>query len=133
VTSRVQAIVALLERYDDLVDPWREGTGGMGVPMMPPTYTSDVRELERLLRRMRDELKPLWWHLNEHFLAVTWVQKTVFVQRKTKHGKRLTIAERRMERLGDRSDERRVAEGVAWLAEEWALGHEPMVPELALV
>jgi hypothetical protein len=135
VSHREQAIIALLERYDDLVDTWRveRSSGSEGVPLMPPTYTSDVRELERLLRRIRAERRPLWWHLNEHYLAANWVARTVWVRRKAKHGKHVTVAERRMEREGDKSSPERVAEGVAWLAEEWALGHEPMLPELMLV
>jgi hypothetical protein len=135
VTHREQAIVALLERYDDLVDTWRveRSSGAEGVPLMPPTYTSDVRELERLLRRMRELERPLWWHVNEHFLNANWVARTVWVRRKAKHGKHVTVSERRMERQGDRSDERRVAEGVAWLAASWGLSHEPMLPEEMLV
>jgi hypothetical protein len=135
VTHREQAIVALLERYDDLVDTWRveRSSGAEGVPLMPPTYTGDVRELERLLRRLRAEQRPLWWHVNAHFLAANWVAKTVWVRRKAKHGKHVTVAERRMERQDDRSDPKVVGLGVWWLAREWALEHEPMLPEEMLV
>jgi len=135
VTVRELALVALLERYDDLVDPWRTGasSGVEGVPGMPPTYTGDVRELERLLRAMRERERPLWWHVNEHFLAVTWTAKTVYVRRKTKHGKHVTVTERRMERQGDKSNPARVEQGVAWLASHWRLEHEPMLPEQMLV
>jgi hypothetical protein len=135
VTTRELALVALLERYDDLVEPWvGPGSSGLvGVPLMPPTYTDSVRELERLLRRLREERRGLWWHVNEHYLAVSWVARTVYVRRRAKGGKHATVAERRLERQGDESDPRKVAEGVAWLAESWGLEHEPMLPELMLV
>jgi hypothetical protein len=82
----------LLERYAELVDP-QQSRGGLGsgerLPLMPATYTASVRELERLLRVMRDDrvnrvvgrgpdgraLTPrrLWWHVNAWFLAAETV------------------------------------------------------------
>jgi hypothetical protein len=134
-TTREQVIVALLERYEDLVEPWvGPGSSGLvGVPLMPPTYTADVRELERLLKRMRTSERGLWWHVNEHFLAARWATREVVVARRGKHGKRVTASERRLVRVGDRSDPRLVEDGVAWLAEMWGLEHEPMLPALMLV
>jgi len=150
VTHREQAIVALLERFDDLHDPWQAGNGGdrglggltphepgchvwSGSPPRCTCAYRSVAELERLLVRMRDERKPLWWQLNEHFLAVTWVAKTVYVRRKAKNGKHVTVSERRLERVGDGSDPRLVDEGVSWLANAWNLTHEPMLPSEFLV
>jgi hypothetical protein len=135
VTPRELAIVALLERYDELVDPSQGGFSSreVGVPLMPPTYTDSVRELERLLRLMRAERRRLWWHVNEHFLAVEWVARDVWVRRQTKHGKHVTVAERRLERRADGSDARLVERGVEWLARHWGLVHEPMLPSEAMV
>ena len=101
--------------------------------MMPPTYTEDVRELERLLRLQRLECRRLWWHVNEHFLRAVWVLREVELRRRGKHGKYHTVFERRVVRVGDGSTPGLVVEGVAWLAENWGLEHEPMLPPLMLV
>jgi hypothetical protein len=76
-------VAELADRYHDLVDTLHasgpDGSGD-GVPRMPGTYTPAMRELERLLRVMRDahhaplhrwqdgraSLRRLWWHVMAH-------------------------------------------------------------------
>lgn len=148
VTSREQAIVALLERYDDLVDPQQIRAGGsrdsFGA-LMPATYNDSVRELERLLCSMRDSRgaivkwtvkeqryaaspRKLWWHLNARFITSQTVQRKTVVRRKTKRGKTVTDSVWRMVRLPNGSVDVMVDRGVVELAQAWALPHEPMLP-----
>jgi hypothetical protein len=151
LATRERKIVQILESFDALHDSRQAGNGGdrgMGglTPHEPGCHVWDwrpplctcayrcVAELERLLAEMRDgEERRLWWHLNEHFIAVVWAHRVVYVRRKAKHGKHLTVAEPRMERVGDKSDQKLVAAGVSWLAEHWGLRIEPELPLSFLV
>lgn len=89
---RVEVIEQLLTSYHQLVDPLQQGSGNgpTGVLLMPATYTPSVRELERILKAMRDDPrnailrhedgtkrildgKPvtprrLWWHANAWYI-----------------------------------------------------------------
>lgn len=120
---RCRVIRDLLARYAELVDPMqaRDGSGnGVALGLMPATYSASVRELERLLRLMREhghhvttvgKLVPdapraqrdirvsargLWWHLNERYIAATTRTVDVPVTRRAKNGKRLQKVERRV-------------------------------------
>jgi hypothetical protein len=150
LATRERAIIALLERFDDLHDPWQAGSGGdRGLGGLtphepgcrvwegrPPRCSCAYRcgaELERLLVEMRSSERRLWWHLNEHYLAAVWVHRVVYVRRKAKHGKHVTVAEPRLERERDKSDQMLVDAGVSWLADAWGLEQEPMLPLSFLV
>lgn len=99
---RLETVVTLLERYHEFVTPSSmNGVGGTGehVPLMPDTYTASVREIERLLRRMREsrdalirwkepyngrEMKAsprrLWWHVNEWYVESVRVPRKALVK-----------------------------------------------------
>jgi len=137
LTRREEVIVQLLERFQELVEP----AGGNGIPgsgdylpLMPATYTPSVRELERLLIRMRDERRSQWWHVTERYLRCQHVNRDVPVKRKGKNGKTVTVVERQLVvtfHPGVRAE--KVRRGISWLAEEWRLGHEPMIPQELMV
>ena len=95
-SHRTQVLELLLERYTELVDPMQmrnEPGEGSGLLLMPATYTASVRELERLIRQLRDTRhgpivkwaaknerdqpetfaaspRALWWHLNGWYIQV---------------------------------------------------------------
>lgn len=95
--ARCRVIRELLARYHELVDPLN-GPGGVrgdgeAVALMPRTYTASVRELERIVRGMRDNghqlvrlgdlvdglapaqqqmrlsVRALWWQINARYIA----------------------------------------------------------------
>lgn len=146
-------IVQLLERYDDLVDPMQTRAGGdpsFGAALMPDTYRHSAKELERLLRVMRDSRgsaaaiikwevdgrryaaspRKLWWHLNARYIAAVYVQRRERVTRKTKRGK-ITEPVWRMVRLPNGSVDVFVERGVEWLCAEWT-GARPVLPRAEL-
>lgn len=146
--ARERTIVQLLERYDDLVDPMQIRAGGdrdgFGA-LMPGTYNDSVRELERLILRLREEHHSVWWHLNERFLACRW--RTCFRCPKCGGETHAPIHRHRDKRgrmsnydgarivvavVSERVNRQKVERGVAWLAGEWALPHEPMLPRAEL-
>src|SRR5947207_3161779 len=91
MTARQLALVSLLERYHELVDPMQAGNQGdrLGYLAMPLTYTPSVRELERLLNRMRNQAKQqaykgcslgkLRWHLMAWYVDPVTVQRRALV------------------------------------------------------
>lgn len=143
-------IVQLLERYDDLVDPMQTRAGAdpsFGAALMPDTYRHSAKELERLLRLMRDgrgsivkwevegrryaaSPRKLWWHLNARYIAAVYVQRKERVTRKTKRGK-ITEPVWRMVRLPNGSMDVYVERGVDWLCAEWT-GARPVLPRAEL-
>ena len=137
-SSRVETIRALLERYDELVDPniGRNGDKGDGesVPWPPATYTRDVKELERLLRRLRSEERRLWWHLTERYLRTTTTIKERKVSRRVKGKGVINTVERVVWTFySPRVDQAQVEKALEWLAREWGLKREPMLPVECLV
>lgn len=95
MSSRERVIVELLVRLPELVDPMQSRSGlgdGVALPLMPATYTASVREVERLLRVMRDDrssplirdaagvkviadgqpvsVRRLWWHVRGFYVDV---------------------------------------------------------------
>lgn len=137
MTKREQVIITLLERYAELVDPMqvRDGTGdGTDVNLMPRTYTPTVRELERLLIRMRTERRSQWWHVTERYLRCQHKTMDVHVKRKAKNGKTVKVLERQVVTTwhpGVKNE--RVRRGIEWLADQWSLPTEPMIPRELLV
>lgn len=133
MTRREEIVVALLERYSELVDPMQSGNGGEGGwgLSMPRTYTASVRELERLLRLMQVERRSQWWHVSERYLRAQSALKDVPVKRKTKHGKTVTVVERQVVVTYSPAVRlEKVRRGVEWLAASWderRVG-EPMLP-----
>lgn len=146
---RCRVIRDLLARYAELVDPMqaRDGSGnGVALGLMPATYTPSVRELERLLRMMREDrsaklvivdhhafpkvsVRRLWWHVNARYIAAGSRTVDRQVARKGKGGKRALVVERCVEPIVDRRvDEVLVTAAVAWIAQAWALRSEPMLP-----
>ena len=104
-----------------------------------------VAELERLLRRMRDDrshpllrlesgrkvsLRACWWHLNAFFIAAETVVREVPVPVLDKHGRRrhrkdgslVMEKERRVVRRSAGADFAVVMRGVEWIAEAWPDG-----------
>lgn len=84
MNPRQSVIVSILEQFDELANPlWATSAGGSGGPaLMPATYNASVREVERMLTRMRDDrhqplirtmtgkhsVRSLWWHLDQRYL-----------------------------------------------------------------
>lgn len=136
-SKREQVIIQLLERWDELVEPGAKlGIAGDGdsPPRMPRTYTPTVRELERLLHRMRDERRSQWWHVTERYMRCRQSLKDVPVKRKGKNGKTALVMERQLVTAYSASVRlEKVRRGIQWLADEWALPHEPFVPDELLV
>lgn len=155
-SHRQRVLELLLEHYHDLTDPMQmrnePGEGG-GLLLMPATYTASVRELERLLRRMRDDrthplltlptgekvsVRACWWHLNEWYLKATQTLTTPNTTPKRSKGKQLKRAQ--VDEHGQPLKHTRVLRnaearhqtalrGVQWLADNWSLTHEPMLPQ----
>lgn len=148
---RVEVISELLSRYHELVEPGvREGLAGTGeaLALMPATYTASVREIERLLRSMREDrsealqlvgdrkvsVRALWWHVHHRYIAATTRTVDVEVLKRGKNGKRHRDIERRAVPCFDRAvNPVLVGAGVAWMAENWRLASEPMIPQALLV
>ena len=159
--SRESVIVTLLERYEELVDPMqvRDTPGeGSGLVLMPRTYTASVRELERLLAVMREDrthplialpnthkvsLRACWWHINEWYLRAQVTLASAPAQPKAPR-KRRELRRDQVDAFGDALKVRRVRRdpaareaialvGVRWIAENWGLVSEPMLPNELLV
>lgn len=145
---RQDVIVQLLERHAELSDPVRAGNGDgqNGMLLMPKTYTASVKELERLLVQLRDEHHSLWWHVNERYLRA--VQTSVYRcprcgglthaaahRHRDRRGKLATYPGVRTLRLSwsPRVSAVKVDRGVAWLANNWGLRSEPMLPRELMV
>lgn len=152
-SRRAAVIEQLLERYNDLVDPMQSGNqqGDTGLRLMPQTYTPTVRELERLIRLMRDDrhhplvtvegekvsVRKLWWHLNAWYIAVE--HKTYTPPLKVAKGKNGKLIKLQVDDQGValpqvrvlRSPEARyqlALKAVEWLSASWGLVGEPMLP-----
>ena len=145
--GRVAVLTTLLELYNDLADPCQSGNGGTqgsdGLTLMPATYTDSVRELERLLKLMREDrglsliqtsqgkvsVRKLHWHVSEWFIRCTTANRWVTEPARTRSGKKTTRRVRAIVTVRNPAvDERLVDAGVRWLAENWGLDSEPMLP-----
>lgn len=151
MSSREIVLWEIAERYTDLVEPLNGPTlvagDGESLAVMPGTYTPTVREFERLMAVMRNQAKQkafrgtslgkLRWHILEWHLKAERVVRHQTVTAK-RHGKvvplrsgdgttvqRLVVGYRR----DPQAREQKARDGIAWMAENWALKHEPMLPE----
>jgi hypothetical protein len=154
LTGRCNLIENILNRWDELTSPLhgRTGQGTDDLPaQMPASYNPSVKELERLIRVLRDDrhahlmlthsgekvsLRQQWWHLNEYYLKAHRVltippkiprSKRGDLQKLqlTDDGRRIPIL--RTTRHPDaRADLAHMA--VRTIATYWALPHEPQLP-----
>lgn len=73
MTRRQEIITEMLRHYNDAEDPMNGPSGvrgdGLSLPLMPEAWNQSYRELERVLKVMRDEVPWLWWDIRERFLA----------------------------------------------------------------
>jgi hypothetical protein len=151
--SRVAVLRQIAVLYPDLVCPLNGGSGipgdGDAVGLMPPTYTPTVREFERLLARMRHisdqvgrfhgyRLKTLAFHLEGWHTTAERVVRLRPVMRENRRGRlvqardhegnvdmrRVPEFRRHPDALLDRAEL-----ALLWMAEQWRLGHEPMLPD----
>lgn len=142
--KREQIITQLLERYTELADPMQSGNGGgdTGLRLMPRTYTPSVRELERLMVALREERHNIWWHVNERYLKA--VQTTAYQcpkckgishstthRHRDKRNKLSTYTGIRVLRTSWNTgvNAKKVDQGITWLAGQWTLATEPMLPD----
>lgn len=135
ILTRYEVIEAILERYDELSDPRQSGNGNgdTGVRLMPATYTRSVKELERLMVRLREENKPLWRHVAGRYLQATTRTKDVWVRRPGRNGKKISVVERRVVTVWpDWVEPSRTEAGIRWIANHWP-SWEPQLPEQLLV
>ena len=138
LSTRAEVLASILERYDELVSPLVGANGAKGdgdsVPWPPATYTRDVKELERLLRRLRSENRQLWWHLTHRYLRTTTTIKERKVSRKVKGKGVINTVERVVwTAWSPVVDQGKVEKALEWLAREWGLKREPMLPTECLV
>jgi hypothetical protein len=137
-----------------------EEGGGTGLMLMPATYTPTVRELERLIRQLREthhapvvkwtaqnehgqaeqftaSPRALWWHLNGYYIQT--VRRTVVPPARTAKNKRKQLTRQPVDEHGVPLRQARVSrvagarypialKAVEWLAENWGLESEPMLP-----
>jgi hypothetical protein len=131
--TRVEVITTLLDRYHELVEPL-SGNGAKGdgdsVPLPPTTYTPTIKELERLLGRLREVDRSRWWHVSERYLrSVTRIRRNVRVERIVKgKGRVVEFFDISEDRYDPRVDDKFVEAGIKWIAQHWGLDTEPMLP-----
>lgn len=133
--SRVDVLVTIAERYQELVEPaGRNGEPGNGdhPPIPPRTYTSTVRAFEVLYRQCPARSSVLGWFMGPTRIAVGCPECGRVTERKCEHrieGKlrkidpvRIVVKERRLTAAS-------LAEsGILWMAEMWDRPFEPMLP-----
>lgn len=151
LSYRERVLWEIAERYHEftetLVSAGIPGNGEtFGVLEMPDTYTPTVREFERLLGVMHNQAKQksfrgvglgrLRWHLLEWHLKAERVIRREPVTAK-KNGKVVVLRDADglmvvrpvigFRRHRDAREER-ARDAVAWMAENWGLFSEPMLP-----
>lgn len=158
---REQTITQLLERLPELTDPMCSGNGdgNNNLLLMPAAYTPSVKEIERLLRQMRDNhhqplihlkdgtktsTRSCWWHLNERYLRVQetnayqcpkcrmWSHNPTHRHRDKHHHNRTYNGKRALRLTYDnRVNPHHLEAGITWIAHNWQLQNEPQLPKLA--
>lgn len=152
LNTRQAAFDELLTHYREAQETMWSGQGYdatdmAGVRLMPPVWTWVYRELERLLRRMRNQghqqavegvsLKTLYWHVGEWYLRseshpVYPAPRLVrYRQRGVLHEEARPAGSHSV-RVTRHRDVRpvRVRLGLVWLDREWPANvGEPMVPD----
>ena len=146
-TTRTDTITTILNRWNELTDPMqaRDKTGdGEALPLMPPGYNHPtVQHLEHLLHKLRDQRHHLYWHLNHRYLQNTtrnaWqCPKCGGITQAQHHHHR--DSNRKLHRYPGtrvvqttwhpRVDPRKVTRAIQWLAYNWAIRQEPMLPRV---
>lgn len=86
VEERVAVITEMLRRYAEASETMNKGDRGDGTAVtgMPRTWNRSYRNLERLLKQMREERKKQWWHLTERYLRCQERKVEVRVQKTIK-------------------------------------------------
>lgn len=161
LSPRATVLWTIAANYQDLVDPLNSRAGihgtGEALALTPATYTSTVREFERLMTTMRNDrhraliavydakgnliekasVRKLHWHLLEYHLKAV----------KTTRAPKLTIAKGHTRKLVKlqvddhgsplpifrvhRHPQARMelaAAATEWQGREWSLRHEPELP-----
>lgn len=145
---REEVIRDLLGLWRDCCDPMQSGNGGTsgeGWLRMPGSYTDSFRELERLLKSMRDDrtrslivlasgekvsVRKLGWHVSERFIRSTTKNGWQTIRRRNVKGKMVTERVRAIVTVVHPDvREDLVTAGIRWLATEWSLPHEPFLPK----
>lgn len=144
LASRVRVLRALLGSWEDLVDPQQSrGTFGddssVGFGLMPASYSPSVRELERLLRALKVADRALWWQLHQRFMRSERKRGLRRVKVTGANGKRKLVTVEVLFEVWDsrvvtheprsRCEGCEVCRGLQWLAENWMVRFEPMLPE----
>lgn len=160
LSPRATVLWTIAENYTDLVDPLNSRAGihgtGEALALTPATYTSTVREFERLMTTMRNDrhrslitltsgekvsVRSLHWHLLEYHLKAV---RTTRAPKLTKAVKFTRGQTRRLVKLQiddhgaplplfrvHRHPQARMelaAAATEWQATNWGLSHEPMLP-----
>ena len=71
MTQRELIVVELLRRYRDAQETLLasgEGSGGNPI-QMPAVWNASFRELEQILKRMRDERRKQYWHVSQRYIG----------------------------------------------------------------
>jgi hypothetical protein len=137
VTPRATIINEILSRYAELTERGglngSSSDGGLTI-QMPPTYTADVKEVERLMGVLREKDRRLWWHLSEKYLRSSETIKTSTERRKVKGKGYITVHLRKVvPHHSPRLDEKLVEDGLEKMASWWSLQHEPFLPRQVVV
>lgn len=146
LTGRQLQIERLLIQYRDLVEAASPTDGGTGhhVPLRPHApncrihratpprctcHQRSVAELERLLALMRTTRRNPWWHLTERYFRSPQTIKPMRVRRRDQRGRTLTVIEPQIVIvLPPTVQLQQVRLAIGWLATQWNLDVEPMLP-----
>lgn len=156
LSPRATVLWTIAENYMDLVDPLNSRAGihgtGEALALTPATYTSTVREFERLMGVMRNDrhrslitltsgekvsVRSLRWHLLEYHLKAvrtTRAPKLMIARGHTRKLVKLQVDDHgaplpqfRVHRHAQARIEFAAA-ATEWQATNWGLSHEPMLP-----
>lgn len=144
--SRVAILTEIAERYSELVEPLNGPQGirgdGSSPIQMPRTYTTTVREFERLVLSLRAEDRRLWAHLDGWWLSAStrtiWLcprcgpcHQAEHVHTK-RHGHGLLIVKCKRAVQWSRlpgAHESEAKRAIIVIAGWWNLRSEPMLPD----
>lgn len=156
IQARVRVLRVIASQYLALIDPM-QGPGGVkgdgnSLALMPQTYSATVREFERLLGVMREDramslelvdgvkvsVRRLRWHVNAFYVEAQAVTRHFPLP--LKKGSRLAlmrdqdgqaVTTRPVTRVHRHpgASVRLADAGLAWIAAEWSLNHEPFLPD----
>lgn len=146
--SRVDVLVTIAERYQELVEP----AGGNGVPgsgeylpLMPRTYTATVRAFEWLLGGIPGRYPPcparssvVAWFMGPTRIAWGCPECGNPTEANIRHIHKIEGKPKKVDRaplvVKSRHGDASLAEsGILWMAEMWRWAFEPMLPNELLV